>query len=139
MSIRALEAAPLTARAQQAVRARDVLRPLLLVELPVLVVAHEHRVARLLERLACGNRVAHGGGDGFPITQVGRDVSLRAEAAVAADEVLEVERLDLADLLELARRIVTFGPNGTRPLVIQSDANKTLLPSTKRTTVLSGA
>jgi hypothetical protein len=51
--------------------------------------------------------------------------------------VLEVERHDapISRSLGLGRS----GPTGPRPFVIQSDANTTLLPSTKRTMVLSGA
>ena len=57
---------------------------------------------------------------------------------MTADEVVEVQPLTALTSAS-SSFVATSPPNGTRPLVIQSEANSTLLPSTNRTMVLSSA
>src|SRR3970040_1555062 len=66
----------LPASRQRAVRAGDVPRTLLLVELPVLVRVHQHAGLRLLERLSRGNRLRDGVPQLLPVANVGRAVGL---------------------------------------------------------------
>ena len=74
---------------------------------------------------------------GYPLAPLRRD--FKNSFPIPAGEKLEYEVRFSRFPIYASVGIVTFGPNGTRPFVIQSDANTTLLPSTKRTTVLSGA
>src|SRR4051812_35097014 len=88
----------------RAVHPGDVLWPLRVVELPVFIGVHGDRGLRLLQGLTPGDRPRHRVAQLLAIAQVGGDVGLAAERAVAAHEIVEVHRLHCLDRRGLGLR-----------------------------------